>query len=54
MTAIWTEAHRGVHDAVAIGADLGRRLAVAFALGAFGLNRIDRTVARDVAGEVEH
>jgi hypothetical protein len=42
-----------MNDAGAVRADLDRRLAVALA-GTFRLDRVDRSVTGDVAGEVEH
>ena len=54
MPAIRTGAHRGVHDAVALGAGLGGRNAILTALGPLGLDGINGTVAGNVAGKVQH
>jgi len=53
VPAIRTGAHRGVHDAVALGAVLGGCNAILTALGALGLDSINRAVAGDVAGKVQ-
>ena len=53
MAAVGTDPDGRREDALAVGADLDRRVALTGA-GAFRLHRVDRPVPGDVAGEVEH
>ena len=55
VAAVGADPRRQRVDGLACGADLGRRLALALTVRLVpGLHQVDRPVAGDVAGEVEH